>query len=1174
MDYFSKKTVSIGIIFLMLTLPKLSAQNNSLIELGHLSLKEGLSQSSVYSIYKDKRGFLWFGTQDGLNRYDGYGFAVYKKDPTVTSSLSNNFIHSLTEDTQYMWIGTDNGLNRYDPAQETFQSFLPQNGDKGSLNNKKINALLVSKDKKTLWIGTPSGLQTLDLENKKPTATSFTKVALQAGEIEVNRLFEDKQGNIWVGHAAGLEKYNQDADRFEKFLYKSSEKDSLENLSVTAIYQDKQDNLWIGAGQYLFSLENPPKKQKFRDLKADTIENANISSLTISDINQDKTGVYWIGTNEGLFKVKFFGETAEVTHIIRDVRNPDGLTANEIFKIYVDDTDIIWLGTYTGGINKYDLRNRNFKHYFRNSQDPKSLSSNNIRTFCADTDEGKFWVGTYGGGLNLFDEKTGTFEVFRNNPKDPNSVSDNDIQVVYKDRNNNIWIGTKNGGLNRYNRQNKTFIRYPYLTDVSKPSPDALIDPFVRVIFEDKRGNLWVGTRGGGLSNLNKQTGKFEHFLHDKNNPKSISSNTVYSMIEDSEGVLWVGTRDAGLNRFEYEDAQNYSFKSYQHSDKDITSLSHNNVISLFEDSKQRLWIGTYGGALNLFDREKETFTTYNEKDGLMNDVAYGILEDGSGKLWISTNKGIAQFTPKLLKQEKKFFEDGFDHQEPAFKTFDVFDGLQSNEFNGGAYFESEAGEMFFGGINGFSVFNPNNIKNNTTLPPVVITDFQIFNISQKAGGEVLEKNIQETSTIHLEYTQSVFSFEFVALNYTRPEKNEYAYRLVGFDKSKWTRTSRRFVTYTNLYPRTYIFEVRASNNDGAWNDKKTSITIIIKPPFWLTWWFWILVAVLVLGSTFAVYKWRIRLIKKREEVLEREVILQTAQIHQQKEEIQATLDNLQETQTQLLESDKMASLGQLTAGIAHEINNPINFVYAGINSLKANINDVLEVLDAYAEVTPENVEEQLQEVNNLKEDIEYEEVIEEMQELADSIKRGAERTAEIVNGLRTFSRLDEDDLKTADVHENLDATLSILRNQYKDHIEIIKEYGDIPSIDCYPGKLNQVFMNIIANAVQAMPDKGTITLSTRKTKLQEGSYEREGVIISIKDSGAGMPEAVKKRIFEPFFTTKEVGKGTGLGLSITHSIMEKHQGRIEVESEMGKGTEFKLILPVHPSKGELKEKT
>ncbi len=1150
----------LSIFLYLLTAGQLSAQQTAVLELGHLSLKEGLSQSSVYAIYKDKRGFLWFGTQDGLNRYDGYGFVVYKKDPTLASSLSNNFIHAITEGNQYIWIGSDNGLNQYDPAQETFLSFLPQNGAKGGLQHKQINTLLISRDKKTLWIGTPKGVQTLDLENKKPTDKSFKTVALQASEPDVKKIFEDDKGNLWVGHSKGLEKYNHHTRRFEKFLYKSSEKDSLNDLSVNAIYQDKQGKLWVGAGHYVFSLPHPPQKQNFIDLTSYVINNANINHLSISDINQDKTNIYWIASNEGLFKAKFSQNNTEVTHIVKDVRNPDGLTANEIFTIYVDDTDIVWLGTYTGGINKYDLRNRNFKHYFRNYQDTKSLSSNNIRSFCTESD-GKVWVGTYGGGLNLFDINAGTFEVFKHDPTNPNSISDNDIQVVFKDRDNNTWIGTKNAGLNRYKPQSKSFVRYPYLENSKNPRPDALLDPFVRVIYEDRKGGLWIGMRGGGLSKLDRQTGKFEHFLHDKDNPQSISSNTVYSILEDSEGMFWVGTRDAGLNRF---DPQKKTFKSYKHDDKKPQSLSHNNVISLFEDSQKRLWVGTYGGGLNLFDPEKETFKTYGEKEGLMNDVAYGILEDDSSKLWISTNKGIAQFIPELLNQDKAFFEDGFDYKKPAFKTFDVFDGLQSNEFNGGAYFKSSSGEMFFGGINGFSVFDPDKIKNNPTLPPVVITDFQIFNISQKAGGEVLKKDIQATDTIRLEYAQSVFSFEFVALNYTRPEKNEYAYRLVGFDKNKWTRTSRRFITYTNLYPGTYTFEVRAANNDGEWNPKKTKITIIIRPPFWLTWWFWTLVALLVIGSAYTAYRRRIRLIKQREEMLEKEVVLQTAQIQQQKEEIQATLDNLQETQTQLLESDKMASLGQLTAGIAHEINNPINFVYAGINSLKANISDVLEVLDAYAEIKPENAEEKLEEINQLKEDIEYEEVIDEMQELADSIKRGAERTAEIVKGLRTFSRLDEDDLKTADVHENLDATLSILRNQYKDHVEIVKNYGQIPPIDCYPGKLNQVFMNIIANAVQAMSkQQGTLTLSTQNIQFAA----QPGVMISIKDSGLGMPEEVKRRIFEPFFTTKDVGKGTGLGLSITHSIIEKHQGKIEVESELGKGTEFKIMLPVHPKK-------
>ncbi len=1154
----------IGVMFFtciaLPSLGQLQIQRNAFIELENLSLKQGLSQSSVYAILKDHRGFVWFGTQDGLNRYDGYGFKIYKKDPNALNSLSDNWIKSLAKDPQFIWVGTDNGLNRYDASQDSFLSFIPQNGSPKSLNHKEITALCVDNLQKILWIGTPKGIQNLNLNNENPNNLSFERIPLVAGEANVNSIYQDKQGNLWVGHQKGIEKWNPKKKQFEVFEINTKGFNLVkETLKGTAFLEDDKNNFWITASQYLFQLDAKSLLLKdMWDLTTISDQEGEKNILT-TGLQQDRTGIIWITTNEGLFK---YNPTNQLfKHILKDVRNPEGLTSSELFTVYADFSGIVWLGTYTGGVNKFDVRNRYFKHYFRNSRDPRSLSSNNIRCFFEETPD-SYWVGTYSGGLNLFDQRTGTFQNFQNDKNDPNSISDNDIQVIFKDSQKTLWIGTKNGGLNSYNPTTKQFKRYPFLENAEKPSPEALLSSFVRVIFEDKQENLWIGTRGGGLSLLNRKTGIFQHFLHNKNNAQSISSNTVYSILQDSQGILWVGTREAGLNRFDYTTG---TFQNYQHNNQDPQSLSHNNVLCIFEDSQQRLWIGTYGGALNLFDRKKQTFTHYNEKDGLLNDVAYGILEDAQQRLWISTNKGIALFDPKRLSEKPIVFKDGFTYRKPAFKMFDVFDGLQSNEFNGGAYYKTSKGELFFGGINGFTTFQPNEIKENRTLPPVAFTDFQLFNISQAVGTSILQKSIQETKEITLEYDQSVFSFEFVALNFVRPEKNEYAYRLIGFKNSTWIRTSRRFVTYTNLNPGTYTFEVRAANNEGEWNPEKTTLKVIILPPFWLTWWFWILVIVLFIGVIYTFYQWRIYRLKKHEEALEREVTRQTAQINQQKEEILATLENLKETQAQLLDADKMASLGQLTAGIAHEINNPINFVFAGINSLKANINDVLEVLEAYSQITEENVAKQLEEVNALKEEIEYDEVVEEMQELADSIKRGAERTAEIVKGLRTFSRLDEDDLKTADVHENLDATLSILRNQYKDRVEIIKEYGNIPTIECYAGKLNQVYMNILANAMQAIEGKGNITIKTENIQLLQNEVNTEGVAVYITDTGKGMSAEVKKRIFEPFFTTKDVGKGTGLGLSIVHSIIEKHQGKIEVESTEGIGTTFKISLPLKP---------
>ena len=1091
---------------------------NKLLEFEQLSLREGLSQSHVYCIIQDSQGFIWFGTQDGLNRFDGYHFKVYKKE------LSNNQINCLALDKdKNLWIGTDNGLNKYDYRQNSFVSYLPNDS---KLLDKKISALLVDNNN-NLWIGTPKGLNKIALTNNKQDIKFETPAILK--DQSINCIYEDLSGFVWVGTQEALFKSNKNASQFQQ-----SSLDKTQGISIKSIFQPSKGRYWVGTSKGILKVNGTIVEK----VKLGTTE----SSLVVNSIQSDSNGGLWLGTDKGLHVVDLNSKENTIQSFFRNSSIGGSLSSNQIFQVYKDNTGIMWLGTYIGGINKYDPRWRNFTHI---SQENSGLNSNNIKSFCEGNDN-TLWIATYQGGLNRMDLTSRKFTIYNA----PGHLKDNDVQVVFKDSNGTIWIGTKRNGLCKYNVASDSFEYYPLIQDVSvTDSSKALLSAYVRDIFEDSQNNLWIATWDGGLSKITFFNGDYsiKHYQHDPNNPQSIRSNSIYTVTQDEDGNIWIGTRGGGLNKFDPN--QDDVFEYYQYDSTNVNSISSDRPICILESKSQKgkLWVGTYGAGFNLFDRESGKFTRFSEKDGLPNDVVYGILEGSDNYLWISTNKGLAKFDPNTK----------------AFSNYDVFDGLQSNEFNAGAYYKTQNDSLlFFGGINGLTFFRPRDIQANTTKPPVIITDFQLLidkGSEDEAIANMLEQHISETQAFTLRYYQNFFSLEFVALNYTHTEKNKYAYRLLGFE-DEWNETyDQRLITYTNLDPGKYTFEIKATNNDGVWSDTKT-LKIRIRPPFWQTWWFRILAAIIVVSSAYAIYRYRINRIQQRKEELEREVKAQTAQINLQKEEIMATLENLKNTQTQLLESDKMASLGQLTAGIAHEINNPINFVYAGTSSLKANLNDMIEVLEAYEEVNAENAEEKLKEIMELKEDMEFDEVLEEINDLTDSIRRGAERTAEIVKGLRTFSRLDEDDVKKADMHENLDATLSILRNQIKNRIEIVKEYSDIPQIDCYPGKLNQVFMNILSNASQAIEGKGTITIRTSKV-------DDNHILIGIKDSGAGMPEDVKKRIFEPFFTTKDVGKGTGLGLSITHSIMEKHQGKIDVESEIGVGTEFLLTLPIRLKK-------
>lgn len=1141
------------IIFLGLSFISIQAQSQQSIEFEQFSSQEGLSQNSVYCLLQDKRHFIWIGTQDGLNQFDGYTFKVYKTD--TVNSISSNKVNAILEDDQgVLWIATDRGLNAFDFASQSFQNYFANAKNTNSLISDNI--LSLAEDKAgNIWIGTDQGLSRLN-----PSRSKFERFLEDTGAIQ--SLLIDKRGQLWVGTHQGLWRASENSTEFTFFPYlRYPGGTSLEKNAIKTLYEDAKGTIWIGTERGLFNYTQEGEQARLINLLPQGEE------VTINALQEKSPNKLWIGTageKYGIFVWDMDQDTLLAHH--KNSPNPNSLSKNYIYTFLQDHAGGLWIGTNNGGVAKVNQTRQSFEHYYHREDDPKSLGNNKVRSILEDH-RGTLWVGTFVTGLNRWDAPSQSFKKYMHDPNNPKSISDNNILSVYEDSEKRLWIGTEKGGLNYFDRRAEVFAHF-------MANPDNAQDPMtvnnnqIRCLLEDSKGKLWIGTYGGGLNCMDLETGKFIHYTHNPDDPTSLRSNIVYSLLEDSQGRLWVGTRGGGLSLF-----NDGKFKHYVHDGTNSSSISNDIIMCIFEDKDQKIWVGTYGGALNLFKERDETFIHYNESKGLPNDVAYGILQDNEGYLWISTNKGISRFHP----------------DSSSFTNYDQLDGLQSDEFNGGAYHKGrKTGKFYFGGINGFNAFHPNNIQKNRNKPKVYISDFQIFNFPIPIGQAsteldllnniILTEHISQTRVIELAYTQNVLTFEFVSLDYTRPEKNQYQYILEGFDKD-WRSTSadRRLVTYTNLDPGHYHFRVKGSNNDGLFGKEKC-IEIHIKPPIWATWWFRILVALIIIVGTYSSYVYRVNRIKKRKEVLEREVHRQTAQINQQKEEIQATLDNLRGTQTQLVQSEKMASLGQLTAGIAHEINNPINFVAAGINSLKANIQDLIEVLENYDEVTPDNAEEKLKEILELKEDIEFDEVLEEVNDLVNSIQNGASRTTEIVKGLRTFSRLDEDDVKMADMHENLDATLSILRNQYKNRIEIVKDYGKIPKIECYPGKLNQVFMNILANAIQAIEGNGTITIKTSKdcppidenlSGLITNASIQDFICIFLKDSGSGMPDHVKKRIFEPFYTTKDVGQGTGLGLSIVHSIIEKHHGNIQVDSEMGVGTEFIIQLPLKLPKSD-----
>ncbi|UII34581.1 ATP-binding protein [Fulvivirga ulvae] len=1093
----------------------------------HISWEEGLSQVTVQSIIQDSRGFMWFATEDGLNKYNGYEFTIYRHNAADSGSLCSNRVTDLFEDSRgRLWAGTKYGLSRFNKNSQTFVSYRYNLTDSNSLSNNMINGIAEDRSG-NIWIATPAGLNKYisDSDNFDRYDLTSTDSTAQSDNF-INDIGIDLKGNLWLATVGGLKCFDPSTSRLVAYTFDAGDGLKYNDNQLISLFINRDEGtIWLGTAHGLYSFD--PEKEKFTahyhpDYRPNVPENH------IFSISQDNQGKVWFGTmGGGLYGLDSHGK--QFSHYVKNNQDPYSLSDNAIVEVYIDRLGYVWLGTQAGGINRTNGQGQNFRAYYEHTGDENSLSGSTAWDIFEDSDS-LLWVAT-DQGLNSYNRESGQWRNY--SPEYERSASNRKtIWSGFEDNSGSIWIGKNGEGLGKLNKETGELTYYH--DDPDKPGKRVWNVWRVR---EAEKDFLWIATLGSGLKKFDRSTGKFIHYTHDQADDSSLSNDFVWSMLMDGD-IMWLGTGE-GLNRF---DIKNGKFTHYKHDPTVTGSISNNNIYALHEGDDGILWVGTNNG-LNKFDKTTGTFKAYQEQHGLVNNVIYGILEDGNGYLWLSTNKGLSKFDPRA----------------EVFKNFDASDGLQSNEFNAGAYYKTQSGEMCFGGINGFNIFHPDSIRDNLDVPPVVITSFEIFNKPVPIGEDSpLKKHITETDEIALSYDQSVFSFGFAALNYTSPEANEYAYMLEGFDEDWYNVEHRRFVTYTNIPPGTYTFRVKGSNNDGVWNEEGTSIVVTIVPPFWQTYWFYTLLIVAAVLLVVIIFQLRLRNLRKARKLLEKQVDKQTRELKQEKERVVAhnerlndALHELKEAQTQLVQSEKMASLGQLTAGVAHEINNPVNFVSAGIDSLRVDYEDILALLNRY------RAGASVDEIEKFEKEIAFEDLLEEIEHLFGGIKDGAVRTREIVKSLQSFSRLDEGNLKRASINEGIEATLVILKSGLENRIEVVRDFGDLPEIECYPGQINQVFMNILSNAIQAIDGPGMIRIST--------STEDNHVVVKIEDSGKGISQEHLNKIFDPFFTTKDVGQGTGLGLSISYGIIARHHGKILVKSHYGEGTTFTIRLPVTP---------
>ncbi|NUN70346.1 MAG: histidine kinase [Bacteroidetes bacterium] len=815
------------LLLLCIALP-LTAQQHG-IRFERISIEQGLSQSSVFSVFQDSKGFLWFGTLDGLNKYDGYRFTVYRSDPRDTNTLSNNTIVRLFEDAQgFLWIGTlGGGLNRFDAATERFERFRHNPKDPHSISNDNVRSILQDAEG-ALWIGTNNGLNRFD-----PVTRRFTRYYHDPAERNslsnnvIWSLFESSRapGILWVGTYNGLNRFDTKQGTFTRYQHDPKDAGSLSNNYVWSIIAEDSLRCWIGtnAGLNLFNTVTG-RSERFLHENGDP---SSISGNNVWSLYKDSTGIVYAGTLDGGLNriLPLPGGRYRFLSYRHHPGNPHSISHNFIWSIIGDRTGIIWLGTDLG-INKFDPNGAKFRHFRSEPFDPFSLSNNEVTALFRDRSD-VLWVGTR-DGLNRYDAATGRFRHYRNDPKDVNSISSNYIRSIHEDRRGRLWIGTNGGGLNMFDRTRSSF----HNTKNGRITSSISSNDITR-IHEDDNGILWLGTLAG-LNRYDPATGAVKFYARDPDDPRSLSHDYVYSICQTRDGAMWIGTLGGGLNLFDPDSGR---FLHFMEDPADTSSLSNNNVWNILEDRNGDLWIGTNNG-LNKYDRKRRAFLHVDERSGLVNNVIYGILEDGRGNLWLSSNKGLTRYTPAT----------------GAVRHYTAADGLQSDQFGGNDQFRDRHGYLHFGGINGFNIFYPDSIRDNPHLPPIVLTDFQIFNRSVGVGGDSpLQRSISSAREIVLSHDQNVFSFEFAALHFSSPPSNSYAYIMEGFDK-EWTMAGpRRFVTYTNLDPGRYTFRVTGSNNDGIWNTAGTSIDIIITPPFWKTWWFITLVVLFLLSVAGAV---------------------------------------------------------------------------------------------------------------------------------------------------------------------------------------------------------------------------------------------------------------------------------------------------------------------------------
>ncbi len=773
----------------------------------HLSLDDGLSQSNVLSVLQDSDGMMWFGTENGLNRFDGYEFNHYRRERGNPNALSSDFVFDIAEDADgNLWLATNGGgLTMFDRATGKATNYRNDPNNTNSVSSNNIRSLLID-DSGTIWVGTRgAGLDRFD-----PIAKTFTQVNIAATVGTIFSLHIDSTGFLWVGGDHGLTRFNTESDEAFTYTNDGEDKSSISAHSVRAIFEDSEGQLWIGTFGGGLSLLNQ-KTSSFQHLVHDANDTTTISGNQVSSIFEDRSGRLWVGTTEGLNLVD--KSSGSATRYVADSADRSSLRDGNITTIYQDRSGLMWFGTKWQGVSKWNPRTWYYGHEPAKEITADEKSQPNVMSIIDDGAD-TLWIGTFGEGLNAVNRQTGEIIRYRDDPNSEFFVNDNRIMSLMRDSHGKIWVGTMANGITRLdptNGERETFRHDP-------ESDDTLSANGVMRMYEDRAGDVWVGTFGGGISRYNPEANRFTRYATDVNDPYSLSSDRVTSFAEDQGGRLWIGTDSGGLNLF---DPKTERFHRFSHDPDDPKTLAADTVYSINIDAKGTVWIGTQGGGLDRVVGGSQSpddiyFQNTSQLDGLANDVVYGLQFDDAGWIWMSTNYGISRFHPETGQ----------------IKNLHRKDGLQSEEFNFGAHHRSESGELFFGGHNGFNAFKPEEIRTSTVVPLMALTGF--FNQGDATKSELPE---DATDAVEISWKDDSVAFEFAVMDYVDPGQNQYMYKLEGFDRNWVDLGNRRRITYTDLNDGNYLLRVKAANSEGVWNESGVSIPVHVSAAPWDTWW-------------------------------------------------------------------------------------------------------------------------------------------------------------------------------------------------------------------------------------------------------------------------------------------------------------------------------------------------